>query len=137
MDISSLTLAEYARIISSYNAIRLSRSLDPRLKDRGFTDEQLKILREKMKTSVTEVRSLNIKFTRPIEEFKYSQFGYVLTLYRAYKEHGTLPFPGSISEQPAQFIEILNTIEAVELEFREKELEQQKNKDKRKSSGRR
>jgi hypothetical protein len=52
--------------------------------------------------------------------FKYPYFSYVLNLYSQYKK-GSLPFPGSVSEQPAKIIEIFNVLEQLELEQQEKQ----------------
>jgi len=71
-----------------------------------------------------------MKFSNPLEEYQYPLFGYVMTVYKKYSE-GVLPYPGALADQPSKIIEIFNTIESVELEFKEKEAEDQKAKDTR------
>ena len=88
-------------------------------------------MRSKMKRTITEAQSLNIKFTRPLDDFKYPFFGYLLTLYNRYSD-GILPFTGGLADQPAQIVELFNTLESLELEFKQQEAEAQERRAKRK-----
>lgn len=77
-----------------------------------------------------------MRFKRPLEEYKYPYFGYVLTLFNKYSE-GVLPYPGALANQPAQIIEIFNTLESLDVEFKQKEMEKQQAQNRKQSSGRR
>lgn len=125
-----MSTVEYAYLVGYYNCVRLGKTIDPRLLERGYTEEQISLMKSKMKDSGTTVHSLNIKFSRPLEEFKTPMFGFLLTLYRRYSD-GVLPYPGALANQPSKIIEIFNTLESVELEFREKEVAEQQTQAKR------
>jgi len=135
MDLSTLAIPDYVNIVGQYNNIRLGNTVSPELLERGYNEKQLAILKTQMKGSVKEAQSLNIKFTRPLEEFTYPLFGYIMTLYRKYTD-GVLPFQGPLADQPAQIIEVFNTLESVEMEFKKAEMEEQ-DRQNRKKSGRR
>jgi hypothetical protein len=121
MQISSMSLEEYVSIVGHYNQYIHGPTIDPRILERGYSEAQLAELKTKMKSQSRTVTSLNIKFNRPIEEFIYPQMSYILTLFRNY-EKGQPPFPGAISEQPAQIMEIFNTLESLDLENKQRQL---------------
>lgn len=129
---SCLSLYDYATLVGHYNCIKLGKTVDPRLLERGYTEAQLEALEKSMKRKVTKCHSLNIVFERQLDEYQYPLFGYALSLYRKYAD-GILPFPGSLADQPAQIIEIFNTLESVELEFRQKDIDEQERRAKRKT----
>lgn len=52
-------------------------------------------------------------------------FGYLMTLHQNYEQFGTLPYSGSLSEQPAKIIEVFQILSDLKLKRRE-ELEKQK-----------
>jgi hypothetical protein len=71
------------------------------------------------------LKTLNVTFT-DTPKLKYPLFGYVSTLYLNYKK-GTLPYQGSLSEQPAKVIEIFNTLDQL---AQEAQVREQKKKEK-------
>lgn len=125
MRVSSLSLVDYVNLIGHYNRIQNGPTIDPRIYERGYTAEQIKAMEEKQRIEQGTISSLNIKFTGPIDEFNYTQFAYVYTLFK-YNKNGTLPFPGSLSDQPAQIMEIFNTLESLEVENQQRELDRMK-----------
>lgn len=86
---------------------------------------------------VRQVKSLNLQFEAPLENFKYTTLGYALTLYYQFKDHGTMPFIGTLSDQPAQIIEIFNTLASLERESEESMRKEAEREAKRKQSVRR
>lgn len=135
MEISSFSTYDYISLVGHYNKIQHGDSIDKRLLDRGYTEAQLEILRKKQRR-VSTIISLNLKFTS-LQEFEYSHFGYVFNLYRQFEKSGVLPFSGCMADQPAQIIEIFNTIESLELERRQQEMDEQERRAKREKRGRR
>lgn len=128
---------EYAQLVGHYNKLQYGPTIDPRILERGYKPEQIKAMKDQMKKSQKQVTSLNIVFKDPIENYTYSQFGYVYTLYKRFVDGGILPFPGSLADQPAQIMEIFNTLESVELEHKQRQQKEQEKKLERKSRGRR
>ncbi len=57
-----------------------------------------------------------LHFTIPLENFKSDLINHALFLFENY-ERGVLPFPGSVSEQPAQIIEIFGVFQALKFEI--------------------
>jgi hypothetical protein len=97
----------------------LSSNTDDDLASRGYTREQIEeMLKAKRsnKNANNEVLSLNIKFKHGVDNIKFPQFNYIYTMYSKYEKYGVLPFPGSLSEQPAKIIEIFGVINAIEAE---------------------
>lgn len=74
------------------------------------------------------VEYLGLSFTKPLSNFKIHNFDYIATLYNQYDKHGTLPFPGCLTEQPNKVIEAFNVIKALILEESERQQKQQKQK---------
>jgi hypothetical protein len=94
--------------------------------------ERLKQIRDQVSKSGTKhIKSLNVVFKNPIENYNYPQFGYVYTLFKKYSEQGVLPFQGSMADQPAQVIEIFNTLDGIESELKEKAHKEAQTKAKR------
>lgn len=58
-----------------------------------------------------------LKFSRDLTEFKFPLMYYLLILTENY-ERGLLPFPGTVTEQPAQIMEILNHMLNVKMSFK-------------------
>ena len=126
MYISKVVVFDYVSLIGHYNKLQHGPTIDPRIRERGYSDEAIRQLEEKLRSKATVIQSLNIKFMKPIEEFDYPQFGYVFTLYRKYADSGILPFQGALADQPAQMIELFNTIESIELEYKQRQESKQK-----------
>jgi len=114
MEISSLSDLEYVQIVANYNNVG-QVDQEQVLRDRGYNDQQIKFaLRDRESVSF---KSLNISFHTNTNH-KYSRFSYILSAFNCYKK-GTMPYPGSFSEQPAKIIEIFNTLQQLEFEARE------------------
>lgn len=114
MKISSLHECEYAGIVAIYNMHTGDTVLDKELKSR-YTDAQLKELQKKKDEKNVGIESCGLRFTRPLDLFPCEKFNYYYTLFENY-EKGVMPFPGSVSEQPAQIIEIFNVFKALRSE---------------------
>ena len=101
-----------------------SDTIDPRLLDRGFTEEQLALLMKNAKNAVmgNTIRSLNVRISGDLKRFNLGFFDYILSLYHIYSKTGSLPYKGSISEQPAKVMEIMNIIERLSIERQENEI---------------
>lgn len=137
MFISTMSLVDYVNLVGHYTRLQTGPSIDPRLLDR-FKDnpERLKQLREQTRKA-SKNQALNVKFSVPLEEFDFPNFGYVFTLYKKYADSGILPYPGALADQPSQMIEFFNTIESLELEIKQREMDKQQKEMKRKSRGKR
>lgn len=78
-----------------------------------------------------EVISLDVHFKKGIEDISIEYFNYVMTLYDTYRSHGVMPYPGSLSDQPAKIIEIFNTLEQLTIEREQRQLDEQQREQKR------
>ena len=106
---------EYVSLVGNYNNLGQDDE-EQALRDRGFSEQQIKYtLKDKPGSSF---KSLNVVFHTK-NNLKYPYFSYALTLYNQYKR-GCLPYPGSVSEQPAKIMEIFSVFEQLELEQEEK-----------------
>ena len=122
-EISSVTDYEYIAYIANWHKGEQGDLIDPRLLQRGFTEEQLQQLIDKAQADSMgrEITSLNLKIRGNLRRFQLDEFDYVITLYHIYNNTGQLPYPGSISEQPAKIIEIFNILEQLDLERRQRD----------------
>ncbi len=133
MRISNLSIVDYVNLIGHYNKIQSGPSIDPRLVER-FKDqpERLAQIKEQMdKKGSNKIQSLNVVFKDQIENYMYPEFGYVYTLFKQYSENGVLPFTGPLADQPAQIIQVFNTLDGMELEQKEKAQKEANKKGKR------
>lgn len=115
LEISSISVYELIVITAHYTSL-ISNEIDhdESLKLRGFSEEQIKkVSKQKPKT---QIKTMGLIFKQPLCKFKYPLIEYVLILSENY-EKGNLPFSGSISEQPAQVIEILELIKAIKSNY--------------------
>lgn len=119
MDISSLDSIEFAKIVATYNNIGEEGTTEQDLIDRGYTPEQLSELRKAKKKQNVSIKSCGLIFTRDLSEFSCEKFNYYFLLFQNY-ERSNLPFQGTITEQPAQIIEIFNTFKMLKAEQEEK-----------------
>lgn len=126
MELSSLSYRDMVSIVAQYNTIYSgSKSVDDAvLLDRGYTADQIAAMRKQSPQTFTPVESCGLKFKSDFSKVKYEHFHYLMNLYQMY-EKGCLPFPGSVSEQPAQIIEMFNIIQLLELERRNREAKEQ------------
>ena len=103
----------------------------PKIDRSKYTPDQLKAMDESQKKHSTPIiEVLNLRFTAPLSEFTnhIHNFDYILMLYGAYKNHGSLPYEGLISDQPYKIIEIFNVIGAVINSLQEQERKAQEKK---------
>lgn len=123
--ISELNNEDYVNLVGHYNhALAGGRDeIDPTLLSRGYTPEVLAATKKKV--SIAPITSCGLKFTKHLSHFKYPLFGYVLSLYENY-ERGQLPFDGSVSDQPAQVMDIFSVISNIRFEQQKKQLEKVK-----------
>lgn len=133
LEVSSLSIYEYVSLIGHYCKVTLDKKIDPRLLSRGYTEEALEQMKLKMAKLPTEVISLDVHFKRGIEHISIEYFGYVLTLFDIYHRQGVLPYPGSMSEQPAKIIEIFQVLDELRIERETKLQEEQQREAKRTS----
>lgn len=91
---------------------------DPRIEltNRGYSQQQIESV---LKSKTNSTISSGLKFTKPTWHFEYSKLSYVLNLFENY-ERGVLPFNGSVSEQPAQIIEIFNLLASLKQDQKRK-----------------
>lgn len=102
--------------MASYTAAVSDKSeFDVSLNSRGYSPEALAEAKKILEKQFTPVTTLGLRFTRPLENFKSDILAYAWLLFDNY-ERGNLPFPGSVSEQPAQIMEIFGTLESLRLE---------------------
>ena len=132
-----MSLYDYVNLVGHYTRLQHGPSIDPRLLDR-FKDkpERLKQIREQSKGAKNH-QALNIKFKAPLEDFEYPSFGYLFTIYKKYAESGILPFSGALADQPSQVVELFNTLESLELEVKQREMNKQQKEMKRNNRGKR
>lgn len=72
-----------------------------------------------------EIISCKLCIKGSLAKFEYPYFDYVSTLFYKYKENGMLPFPGSLSEQPAKIIEIFEVLSQLDFERQQKLVKEQ------------
>ena len=64
--------------------------------------------------------SCGIEFSVDFKEYpEYEHFNFVSVAYHVYNKSGNLPFPGSLSEQPSQMMEILDVMFELDMEREE------------------
>lgn len=124
-ELSSLSTIEFIKIVATYAHARSGKdSIDPSLAARGFTPEQIEQTKKLTEKKFNPVQIMGLRFTRPLDNFKSDLMGYAWTLFENY-ERGVLPFPGSVSEQPAQIMEIFGVFSALRFEAQEAERKRQ------------
>lgn len=117
-EMSRVSTFDYICIVAEFNCILTGEKDNTEdLRRRGFSEAQINAAQKQSKLNRKELNGL--VFTVPLHKFKYENLGYVLTLFENY-ERGQLPFPGSVSEQPAQIMDILNIIQNLKLEQQKK-----------------
>lgn len=120
-DISSLSTLEFIRLVATYNQSKSGKAdIDPSLLSRGYSPEAIEQAKKITELKFNPVTTMGLRFTRPLTNFKSDMIGYAWTLFENY-ERGLLPFPGSVSEQPAQIMEIFGVFNALRLETLEVE----------------
>lgn len=127
-DLSTLSDFEYVSIVGNYNNLD-ENDEEQVLRDRGFSEDQIRYtLKDKQGTSF---KSLNVVFHEK-NKLKYPYFSYIITLFNQYK-NGTLPFTGSLVEQPAKIIEIFDVL--YQLQYEQEENSRKKHEKERNEIG--
>lgn len=97
-----------ACLIAKYNSLYKRESIDPKIFE-NRTEAEIKYLRKSM-GDLQQV-SCNMQFDKDYKEYPdYEHFNFVMMASHVYNKAGTLPFPGSLSEQPAQIMDILEVL---------------------------
>ena len=105
-------------MVGHYLSFSVNNDIDPRLLERGFTEAQIKEMRNSMGSNA--VVSLNLEFRRDLRDLRHPNFNFIYTIYDAWREHNALPFPGSYTEQPNKIIEHFTTLDALKYESERK-----------------
>jgi hypothetical protein len=91
--------------------------VDPRLLDRGYSKEQIAVMRATMKNGgLDETKWHNLKFTKELTEYQHPHFAYLMQMHDLYREQGVLPFNGSHSDQPAQILEYFDILSQLHMD---------------------
>lgn len=124
MEISGLTDYGFVCLVAQYNTATSNskHSVDPNLEARGHSAEAIAQANKHFSARFAPVVSCGLRFTKPFDHFKFDHIGYVYTLFENY-ERGSLPFPGSTSEQPAQIMEIFSVLSRLKVEYETKAIE--------------
>jgi hypothetical protein len=111
MEMSALSDYDFICLVATYNDLtgQEKNKVSSKVKGRGYTEEQLAQTRQTFSEKFNPVVSCGLQFLKPFDHLRFEPIGYVLTLYENY-ERGRLPFPGSVSEQPAQVMEIFSVL---------------------------
>ncbi len=119
MDVSGLTNLEFVSLVAHYNSLwddNLNyNEISDQVSTRGYSEAALEEVRKHNRLAFTSIKSCGLEFTRPFNHLRFDQLSYALLLLENY-ERGRLPFPGSVSEQPAQIMEIFSVISRVRQE---------------------
>lgn len=107
---------ERASLIGNYHALSVKESIDPSIKNRGYTAEQLKNLENKTQVRRVSINSCNLSITGDLKQFNEPNLGYYLEAFYAYDNHGVLPFSGSFSEQPSKMLDIIEILKQMQNE---------------------
>lgn len=113
--ISKIETQEFVQIVGHFHKIT-SGEKTQELDIRGYTPAQLAAVKARIKERFVPIQSLGLRFSSPLDEISYPLMDYILVLFSQYDQHGTLPFPGSLSDQPAKVIEIFNVLQSLKLE---------------------
>ena len=105
--ISSVTTKEYISLIATFS------STDTKEIDYSrYTKEQIKAMHDQELARFSPKKVLNIIFNKRLKHF-VGDYGFIFLAYNQYRKHGTLPFTGSLSEQPNQIMEAFAVLEAL------------------------
>ena len=114
------TLGDYDRacLVAKYNSNYKRETIDPKIFDRGYSEERLKYLRKTLGNTVNI--SCSIEFNKDFKDYPdYEHFNFIMFANHVFTKSGTLPFPGSLSEQPSQIMEIFETLFELDMEREE------------------
>ena len=116
--LSSVTDYERALVTAQYLSFTNDNGIDPRLFERGYTDEQIKLMRQSMGDN--SVIGGRFKFKNDLKEYRHPDFNFLYSIYDAWHTHHALPFRGSYSEQPNKVIDHFHTLDMLRFETEQK-----------------
>lgn len=115
-EISSLSNEDYINIVGHYTRLASEKAdFDPNINTRGYSPEALAEAKKQTLKYFQPIQTLNLKFKKQLDDFEFEPLNYTLTLFENY-ERGLLPYPGSVSEQPAQLMEIFGVLQSLRQE---------------------
>lgn len=114
MEMSTLSSFDRACLVAKYNSNYKKESIDPKIfEDR--TEAEIKYLRKTMGSTMH--RSCGLEFSKEYKDYPdYSHFNFVMTASYVFNKTGALPFEGAVGSQPAQVMEIMDTVAALDSE---------------------
>lgn len=115
--ISELNNYDRACLVGHYNSTYVKESIDPRIFTKGYSEAHIRMIREKL--GRTYNNSCGLTFTEDYHDYHYDHFNFVIMAYHAYDKSGQMPFKDSLSEQPAQILEIFEVLSALTFEREE------------------
>ena len=134
LEFSSLSDYDRACLVAKYNSLYKKETIDPKIYE-NRTEAEIKYLRRTMGT--TKQFSCGLEFSKEFAEYPdYEHFNFVMMAHHVFDKSGTLPFSGPLSEQPSQFMEILEVLFELDSE-READIRRKAEQDKSKNVKRR
>jgi hypothetical protein len=129
LELSGISDYDYVCLIATYTDLATgdTHKVSNELAGRGYSPEVLAKANKVFETRFAPVTTCGLKFTKPFVKYRFEPFGYLLTLFDNY-ERGNLPFPGSISEQPAQIMEMFSVLKQLKHEHEMKAHKQSQSK---------
>ncbi len=111
MLLSSLSDYEFVCLVAHYNDLSdgEKNKVSSDVVSRGYSEAALAEAQKQKTKKFNPVVSCGLKFSKPFDHLRFETIGYVLTLFENYTK-GALPFPGNVSEQPAQIMEIFSVL---------------------------
>jgi hypothetical protein len=111
--VSTLSTVEFINIVGHYHTLASGYSDNSNeLEARGYSPEAIAQVKRLKDGGFEGLKTVGLYFKRPPYNFTSDILHYALTLFENY-ERGVLPFPGSLSEQPAQILEIFSVLRAL------------------------
>jgi hypothetical protein len=132
LESSTLSAREQVELIGTYLKHRHHRPTTD-IESRGYTPEQLAIMRKHKGEAKTERGFLGLVFG-DLGQFDFPNFALYVDLFSAYDNHGTLPDSGPLLDQPAKIMEILGVLKSIqseEMKLEERKLEREQKRNKR------
>lgn len=130
MDISTLSFVDTVNIIANFHNIYYgkTKTTSSDLKARGYNEETIKVLSKNVQSLAIE--SCGVRIKGDVSKLSYEFFDHVMHLFDGY-EKGILPFEGSLSDQPAQIMQIFTLVNLLKLEHKKFLHEEQKKLEKK------
>lgn len=119
LEVSSVSFVEYVQIVSTHGRLVKRPEIDPRLLARGYSEEALKQMQEKISLASSDIVSLDLEIKKGFN-YEYPYFSYVLNLHDRFINSGIMPYQGAYSDQPNKIIEIFNTLDQLKFEHESK-----------------